>query len=472
MASAAIAGNGSPRWMDLRAPVSGRTPLGASGTDHRRRVLIIIENCAAGTDNRVAKQINSLVEAGYHVRVITPGSPENMAYRNHRRIRVFEYPPPPQPRGRLGYLVEYGYSILAAAFLSVRATARHRPDVVQFCEPPNVYFPLAWVFKRWGVRVVVDQRDLLPELYAARYGSVPRRILTVLRFLERRSFTGAHGVLCVNDYLRERIFTASGLAGDRVAVVREGPVLAQVSRATSDPSLKGGRKYLCCWVGVMGLQDRIDLLLRSIDHLVHELGREDCEFAIIGWGECLPMARALARELDLDKWVDFTGGLDPDDVFRYLATADVGLDASLQVDVSPVKAMEYMAFGVPVVAFDLPETRVLTDGAAAYAEVGDVRGHARAIDALLNNAERRRELGQVGQARVRDELAWDHQVVTYLQMIDRLCATRRPRGDPHHDGNLLPQTASLRSPGLAQLLPAPNGRGAWPSSSAGESARY
>jgi glycosyltransferase involved in cell wall biosynthesis len=424
-------------YADNRAPMSGRPPVGASGTDHRRSVLIIIESRAAAADHRVAKQINALVEAGYFVRVITQGSPQNTVYRNHRRIRVFEYPPPPEPRGQLGYLVEYGYSVLAAALLLVRATARQRPDVVQFCEPPNIYFPLARICRRFGVRVVVDQRDLLPEIYEARYGSVPRPILTVLRFLERRSFTGADIVICVNDYLRERIFSASGLAGDRVAVVREGPVLAQVYRATPDPPLKRGHKYLCCWVGMMGFQDRIDLLLRSIDHLVHELGREDCEFAIIGAGEALPMARHQARELDLDKWVDFTGELDLDDVFRYLATADVGLDASLQVDVSPVKAMEYMAFGVPVVAFNLPETRNLTDGAAAYAEAGDVHGHARAIDTMLNDAERRRELGQVGQARVRDELAWDHQVVTYLEMIDRLCAIRRPRGNPRRNGDLL-----------------------------------
>jgi glycosyltransferase involved in cell wall biosynthesis len=428
-----IASNGSSRRMDLQAPMSGRSPARADATDHPARVLIIVENCAAATDHRVSKQINSLVEAGYHVQVISPASSDNTVYQNHHRIRVFEYPPPPQPRGRLGYLVEYGYSVLAAALLSVRAAIRQRPDVVQFCQPPDIYFPLARIFKRFGTRIMVDQRDLLAELYAARYGSVQRRVLTVLRFLERRSFTSADGVICVNDYLRERITGASGSAGDRVTVVRNGPVLARVSRAISDPSLKHGYKYLCCWVGMMGLQDRVDLVLRSIDHLIHGLGREDCEFAIIGWGESLPMARALARELDLDKWVNFTGDLTPDHVFRYLATADVGLDASLQIEVSPVKAMEYMAFGVPVVAFDLPQTRVLTDGAAAYAEVGDVRGHARAIDALLNNAERRRELGQVGRARVRDELAWDHQAVTYLQMIDRLCATRRPRGrDRYH----------------------------------------
>jgi len=399
----------------------------ASGSDRPRRMLIIVENGPVAMDHRIIKQIDSLVETGYHVRVISPGFPGNTMYRNRRQVRLFEYPPPPEPRSRLGYLVEYGYSVLAAAVLSVRAAGRHRPDVVQFCLPPDIYFPLARVFRRLGVRVVVDQRDLLPELYAFRYGSIGRRMRTVLQFLERRSFTSADVVICVNDYLRERILAVSGLTGDRVAVVGNGPVLAQVSRATSNESLKRGYKYLCCWVGMMGLQDRVDLLVRSIDHLVHGLGREDCAFAIIGSGECLSAARALARELDLDKWVEFTGELHPDDVFCYLATADVGLDASLQVDVSPVKAMEYMAFGVPVVAFDLPETRVLTGGAAAYAEPGDVCGHARAIDVLLDDAERRRELGQAGRARVRDEVAWDHQAITYLQTIARLCATQRPR---------------------------------------------
>ena len=403
--------------------MSGRTPARAGGNGHRGRVLIIIENGPGTRDHRTVKQIGSLVEAGYQVGLITPRGPRDAVYRDHPRIRIFAYPPPYQPRGRLGYIVEYGYSVLAAAFLSVGAAARHRPDVVQFCEPPNIYFPLGWVFKMLGARVVVDQRDLLPELYAARYGSIQKQMLTVLRFLERRSFRGADAVLCVNDYLRERILGVSDLAGDRVAVAGNGPVLAQVSRATSDESLKRGHKYLCCWVGVMGLQDRVDLLLRSIDHLVHGLGRDDCEFAIIGTGEYLPTARALAQELDLGKWVEFTGMLDPDDVFRYLATADLGLDASLQIDVSPVKAMEYMAFGLPVVTFDLPETRVLTEGAAMYAKAGDVVGHACAINALLDDAERRREFGQAGRAKVWDEVAWDHQAAVYLKMINRLCAS-------------------------------------------------
>jgi hypothetical protein len=92
--------------------MSGRTPARAGGSDHRDRVLITVKNCAAAADHRVAKQIGSLVEVGYQVRVITPGGPENAVYRGYLWTRVFAYPPPPQPRGRLGYLVEYAYSVL------------------------------------------------------------------------------------------------------------------------------------------------------------------------------------------------------------------------------------------------------------------------------------------------------------------------------------------------------------------------
>jgi glycosyltransferase involved in cell wall biosynthesis len=175
---------------------------------------------------------------------------------------------------------------------------------------------------------------------------------------------------------------------------------------------------------MMGRQDRIDLLLRSINHVVHKIGRHDCEFAVIGDGECLAEAKELARDLGLDDWVHFTGFIREDQVFRYLATADLGLDASLQPEVSPVKAMEYMAFGVPLVAFDLPETRAICDGAAVYAEAGDVEAHGHAIDRLLADAVRRQALGAAGAAKVRDELAWEHQARSYLQVIGQLCPSR------------------------------------------------
>jgi glycosyltransferase involved in cell wall biosynthesis len=385
------------------------------------RVLIIVENIPAAMDHRVMKQVDTLLDHGYELRLITRKDPRNESHRARRHVRFLEYPPPPEPNSIYGYLIEYGYSFLAASVLSIRALFSGRMDVVQFCQPPDMYFPLGWLFRRLGARVLIDQRDLLSELYTARYGGNRARFHAVLRGLERRSHSGADRIICVNEYLRKRALAASGLPADRVSVVRNGPVLARVTRSRADESLRRGRRYMCCWVGVMGRQDRLDLLLRSIHHAVHDIGRRDCEFAIIGDGECLAEARALASDLGLNDWVHFTGWLPEDEVFRYLATADLGLDASLQAEVSPVKAMEYMAFGVPFVSFDLPETREISDGAAVYAKAGDVEAHGRAIDRLLADVTQRQDLGAAGAARVRDELAWENQARSYARVIGQLC---------------------------------------------------
>jgi glycosyltransferase involved in cell wall biosynthesis len=112
------------------------------------------------------------------------------------------------------------------------------------------------------------------------------------------------------------------------------------------------------------------------------------------------------------------------EALRMLGGALAGLallhDEPNYADSRPTKVMEYMAFGVPVVAFDLPETRKITEGAAAYAPPGDVAEHARTIDRLLTDPRRRERLGQAGRARVRDDLAWEHQAVRYLDVIERL----------------------------------------------------
>lgn len=387
-------------------------------------MLIVVENWPAGMDNRVVKQIWSLVRSGYAVRAITQRHPKNEIYRSCPDIDLLEYPAPPEGNKIAGYLVEYGYSFIMAAVFSVKVLVRERIDVVQFCQPPDFYFLLAPLFRWAGVRVLVDQRDLLPELYVARYGPPGKRLLRVLHLFEMLSQRNADRTLCVNDYLRKRVLEASGTAPGGVSVVRNGPVLARVAAASPDNLLKRGRKHLCCWVGEIGRQDRVDLLIRSVHHVVRRLGRTDSLFAVIGGGECLAEVEKLAHELDIEEFVHFTGLLSSEQVFQYLATADIGLDASLQFEVSPVKAMEYMAFGLPLVAFDLPETRTIADGAALLAEPGDIPAHARNIDALLQDPGRREALGRAGRARIREDLAWEHQAVTYVEAVAKL--SRRP----------------------------------------------
>ncbi len=395
-------------------------PRRRASPDPAPHVLVIVENLAFGIDHRVRKQVPDLLAAGHRVTVITRAAPENDRYRSVPGLTLLEYPDPPEPQRLLGYVREYGVSLAWAALHLTRVRLRDRIDVLHLCQPPDVYFPLAWVLKALGAAVVVDQRDLMPELFATREDR-PRRAVTVfLRWLERETQRVADETVTVNDYLRERLVQA-GAAPERVTVVRNGPVLARVTAATPDESLRDGHRYLCCWLGKMGRQDRVDLVLQAVHHVVHVLGVHDVRFVLLGDGECLGEARELAAELELGRWVSLPGWVSESAVFTHLATADLGIDASLQEEVSPVKVIEYMAFGVPFVSFDLRETTAIGAGAGVLVPPGDVTALAGEIVRLLRDTERRVALGRAGRQRVADELAWERQSRRYVHVVDRAC---------------------------------------------------
>jgi len=387
-------------------------------------LLAIVENVPFGIDPRLTKQVEALLEQDFRVTVVSRRDPSNDVWRSVPGLHVIEFPAPPEPARILGYAAEYGLAFVWAAALSARVLLQDRVDVIQLCQPPDVYVPLTLLFRVLGYKVVVDQRDLMSELYTARYERPRPLVVAALKRLEQLSQAAANQVLCVNQFLQKRAM-AAGLSPSRVTVVRNGPVLGRVARAVPDPDVKHGRRYLSCWIGKMGRQDRLDLLIAALGHLVHGLGRTDCQFAILGDGECFADTRRMVEELGLDQWVIFTDWVPEEVVFRYLATADVGLDASLQEEVSPVKAIEYMALGVPIVAFDLQETRAAARDAAAYAPPGDVKALAEAIDALLDDPDRRARMGRIGSSRVRESLAWDRQAADYLRVIEGLTRDRR-----------------------------------------------
>ena len=388
-------------------------------------VLLIVENLPMGIDHRVVKQVNDLLASGWRVSVVTRRDPANARYRDLPGMTVLEYRAPREPRGKIGYVSEYGASFCWATVFSLAVRLHGRVDVVQFCQPPDIYFPLAWVLRGLGAKVVAEQRDLMPELFTARYDHASPGIMPVLRWLERRTQRAVHHTLCTNETSRRRLIGA-GAAPGRVTIVGNGPVLSRVRAAAADRGLLGQHKFLCCWIGMMGRQDHVDLLLRAVAYLVHDLGRTDCGFAVLGDGECLEEARAQSARLGLQSWVDFPGWLPEAQVFSYLASADLGLDTSLQGEISPVKVLEYMAFGLPFVAFDVGETRVMGRDASVLVPPGDVESYARQVAALLDDAARRSELGEIGRERVRSDLAWERQSAAYLDVMRRLSLRTAP----------------------------------------------
>jgi len=415
------------------APVTRRRLLSRTSPRARPRVLLVVENLPLARDVRVGKQVRSLVAAGYDVCVICRRAPGNRSFPG---VAVYDYPAPRDAQSKLGFVREYGYSWVMTAAATVRAALTSGFDIVQLCGPPDIFFPIGLACRAFGRPVVFDQRDPSPELFAARYGHAGGPVYQALRLLEAATYRSADHVITVNETMRRIACGRGHVPAGGVTIVYNGPVLAETRCRTARPELKHGRRYLCCWMGAMGPQDRLDLALAAIHHLVHVNGRTDCHFAFLGDGEAQADAISLSLELGLAEWTTFTGYLQPADVFTYLATADIGIEPILDETVSPVKAMEFMAFGIAFVAFDLAEPRRTGGTAALYAPPGDVTALAAQLDRLLDDADLRQALGTAGRRRVAEELAWDHQEDAYLDVFHELLAraTGGTVGE-HHSGS-------------------------------------
>jgi len=274
------------------------------------------------------------------------------------------------------------------------------------------------MLRLWGVKFVFDHHDLCPELYESRFGDGPRAPYWGLRALEWCTYHSAHHVIATNDSYRALALRRGGKRPDEVTVVRTGPDPEQLRAVPAEPDLRRGRAYLVAYLGVMGPQDGVDLAVQAADHIVHDLGRKDISFTFMGSGDSLDSLTALREELDLREFVEFTGRVPDGFVARVLSTADVALCPDPKNPLNDLstmnKTMEYMAFSVPVVSFDLHETRVSAESAAAYARPNDVREFARRIVELIDDRPRREEMGSIGRARVVETLAWPHQRTNYL----------------------------------------------------------
>ncbi len=390
-------------------------------------VLLVVENLPLARDHRLRKQATALVGDGHRVSVICRADPGNECVPG---VRVHEYRAPVDGSGALGYVREYGHSLAAAGRLIARTYAKDRFDAIQVSGTPDVYFTMAAPFRRLGARFVFDQRDLSPELYELRFGRRDRTYRMLLH-LERASYRAADHVITVNRSLQRVAYERGELSPGRVSIVGNGPSLARVRDAVAQPGLRHGRLHLCLWVGVMGPQDRVGLAVDAAADVILRRRRTDTHFVFVGDGESRADAQRHAADLGIADFVSFPGWLPEPGVLAHLATADVGLEPNLEDIVSPVKVMEYMALGVPSVAFDLTETRQLARDAAMYARPGDVAGFAALVASLLDDAPRRAVMGAAGRRRVADELCWERQADAYLgvyrALLDRSSSRHQHR---------------------------------------------
>jgi Glycosyltransferase len=387
---------------------------------------MIVENLPAPFDRRVWQEANTLAAAGAKVSIICPKMKGYMkSFETINGIDIYRHPLYIEAKGALGYLLEYANALVWEFMLGWWIFFKKRFDVVFGCNPPDLIFLVALTFRPFGVKFIFDHHDINPELYFAKYRKKDF-FYRFLLWLERLTFSTADFSIATNESYREIAITRGKMSPERISVIRSGPNLERLKPAPGNDKYKKGRNYLVGYVGVIGAQEGLDLLLESIGLIVDK--RRDVQFAIIGDGTELVNIMKKTYEMGLEEYVDYYGRVDDATMIDVLSTADVCVNPDRPTEMNNLstmnKIMEYMALKKPIVQYDLKEGRFSAEHASLYACNTSTEDFAHKITWLLDHPEDRIRRGEYGYHKIVNELSWDHEsskLVDFFKKVFSCC---------------------------------------------------
>lgn len=383
------------------------------------KILIIVENLPVPFDTRVWQEATTLAENGYTVSVICPkGKGYEKEYEKLSGVHIYRHDLRTEGRGFIGYAKEYGSALYHELRLAKKIYKEIGFDVIHGCNPPDDIYMVAKHFRKYGVKYVFDHHDICPELFEAKFGK--RGLLYKSQtWLERQTYRYCTFAFVTNESYKRIAIERGGMAPEKVYVLRSGPKLERLKIQPPKEELKGGRKYMVGYLGVIGKQEGIPYLLEAAKYIRNELKRDDICYGIIGGGTFLEESKQLAVSMGIADIVTFTGRAPDDVMLDYLNTADVCVNPD---EYNPMndkstmnKVLEYMALGKPIVQFDLTEGRYSAREASLYAKPNDSVDMAKKIVELLDNEEKRKEMSVFGRRRVVEELSWEHTSKALLE---------------------------------------------------------
>jgi glycosyltransferase involved in cell wall biosynthesis len=397
-----------------------------------RSCVIVVENLPVPFDRRVWQEAQALNRAAWTVSVICPSNADfPKPFEVIDDIAIYRHPLPPEGRGGLAYLREYSAALFHEFRLLLKVRRERGFSIIQACNPPDLIFLAALPFKLIGKRFIYDQHDVSPELFIVKFGK-KGLLYRALMVFERLSYMTADQVITANATFKDIAISRGSKTPSQVEVVYGVPDRQRIRRVEPEPGLHRGRKFVLGYVGIINEQDGVDHLVRAVAHLVKDVGFRDFRAVVVGSGPALELVRSLARSLEVEDFLLFTGYLKGETLLAHLSAFDIGVipDPLNEANdlMSMNKVFEYCALGIPTACYPLRETQRLLGDAGVYAPSPDPKGLAEACLKLMHDESLRARSAAAAAKLSAERFVWENEARKYVATYERVLSPKADLG--------------------------------------------
>jgi glycosyltransferase involved in cell wall biosynthesis len=371
-------------------------------------------------DNRVIRYAEVLAERGHDVDVIalrrhgqgTTGESNGVQVHRIQRRSITE-------RGALSYLPKLLWFLIKATVRLTFLQLRHRYDIVHVHNVPDFLVFAAIVPKFMGARIILDIHDVLPELYAGKFGAAERSsTFRVLLMVERWSCRFANHVIVANHLWHVKLMQRS------VPEWKCTPILNYPDLRMFRP-IDGRRQtqsFVFLYPGTLNHHQGLDIAINAFAQVCDRM--PGAELHIYGEGPARPSLTQQTKDLGLSGRVKLMDRVPLVEVAALMASADVGIVPKradgFGNEAFSTKTLEFMACGVPIIVSRTQvDAHYFDDSVVRFFAPGDVADLARA---MLWTYEHRAEHGDwIRTARAFAlRYSWQERSADYLEIVHRL----------------------------------------------------
>ena len=378
-------------------------------------------------DNRVLRYAETLQKEGHTVDVIALAMTNSLATETINGVNVFRIQRRTwREKAPISYLLLILLFCWRTMLCLIRRQGQIRYDLVHVHSVPDFLVFTAWLPKLRGAKIILDIHDLLPELYASKFGCSERSTLfRLLRVVERISTEFADHVIIANHIWGKKLVSRAVPVDKCTAIINypDRSIFERRGRTRDDG------KFVLVYPGSLNWHQGLDLAIRAFDRVKETV--PNAEFHIYGGGTALGLLHSLVEDLGLQGRVLLQGTRPLREIAEILENADLGVvpkrNDPFGDEAFSTKIMEFMSMGIPVVISETTIDRYYFDSSLVrFFKPGDEASLADALQVMMTDDQLRARLAR-NASRFIENNDWETHKHIYLEIVSALVPEREGR---------------------------------------------